>query len=87
MRGGALGVRDAGGVESNGTYGTHETYVIWAESGRSYSATGLVEDYLSPLTSHFSPLTLESRSLEHEIEISETARVGVANVHHQVAAK
>jgi len=41
-------------MEANGTYGTHETYVIWAEVGRSYPATGLMKDHLSPLTNHFS---------------------------------
>ena len=71
---------DTTGVEPNGTYGTHETYVIWAEVGRSYPATGLLEDHLSPLTNHFSPLTLGSHGFEHEIEVGDAARVGVANV-------
>jgi hypothetical protein len=68
-----VGVGDTTGVEENETYGTHETYVIWAEVGRSYPATGLLED-------HLSPLTLGSRSIEHEIEVGDAARVGVANV-------
>ena len=81
------GVGDTTGVEPNGTYGTHETYVIWAEVGRNYPATGLEEDHLSLITSHLSPLTLESHGFEHEIEVGEAARVGVANVQQQVAAK
>jgi hypothetical protein len=54
--------------------------VIWAEVERSYPATVLVEEDLSLLTNHFSRFTVESQGFEHEIEVGEAARVGVANV-------